>query len=149
LSHLVWNAYETGPNWMRKIMLVGLTEQPAEKLLPLAHSWGQPAALQLNGSGYASQGFDPAQKAYLVQAAQPGSTLSFTWAASADAPVENPAVVILGWGGQDAKITLNGKSVAEGADLRIGHRQTIAGEDLIVWFRAATQSDLQVVIEAR
>jgi hypothetical protein len=149
LSHLVWNAYETGPDRMRKIMLVGLTEQPAESLLPLAHSWSRPAELRLAGAGYSNHGYDPAQKAYVVQAEKAGTKLEFTFAANADSPVVNPAIVILGWGGREAQVTLQGKLVPEGADLRIGHRQTIDGEDLIVWLQSQGQTDLQIRVEAR
>jgi len=148
LSHLAWNAYETGPNWMRKIMLVGLTEQPAEKLLPLARSWGQPAALTLAGEGRPSGSYDPGQKAYVVRGAKPGAKLALTLAASADSPLANPAFVILGWGGSDAKIMLNGKATAPGAALRLGHRQTIDGEDLIVWVQAESQTEFRILIES-
>ena len=147
LTHLVWGAYETGPNRMRKIMLAGLTEQPAEQLLPLARSWAKPAELRLTGAGYASQGFDPAQKAYLLHREAAGTKLSFTLAASADSPVENPAFVIHGWGAGNAKVSLNGKTVPAGADLRIGHRQTIDGEDLIVWLRTTSQTAGNILIE--
>ena len=35
LTHLLWKPSQQGHHWMRKIMLAGLTDQPAEKLLPL------------------------------------------------------------------------------------------------------------------
>ena len=43
-------------------------------------------------------------------------------AASNDSPVVNLALVINGWGGDDATLTLNGKKVPQGKDLHVGHR---------------------------
>jgi hypothetical protein len=149
LSHLAWNYYQTGPEWMRKIMLVGLTEQPAEKLLPLARSWAKPAELKLTSEGFTSDGFDPAQKAYVVKCAKPGAKLSFTLAASAESPVVNPSFVLLGWGNREAKLTLDGQAVSQGEALRIGHRQTIDGEDLIVWLKTDATAPIKAVIEPR
>ena len=146
LSHLAWNYFQTGPNWMRKIMLVGLTEQPAENLLPLARSWAKPAELILNGAGFTSEGFDSAQKAYVVKCAKAGTKLSCTLAASAESPAVNPCFVLLGWGGKDAKLTLNGKSVLPGETFRIGHRQTIDGDDLIVWIKTDSAAPITISI---
>ena len=147
LSHLVWNSYQTGPNWMRKIMLAGMTEQRAEKLLPLANSWSKPAELKLTGEGFTSTGLDPAQKAYLLKCQTPGAKLSFTLAASAESPVVNPAFVVLGWGNKNAKLALNGKVLAQGEALHFGNRQTIDGEDLVVWVKADSTAPLNFVIE--
>jgi len=147
LSHLVWKSYQAGPNWMRKILLAGMTEQRAEKLLPLANSWSKPAELKLTGEGFTSTGLDPAQKAYLLKCQTPGAKLSFTLAASTESPVVNPAFVVLGWGNKNAKLALNGKALAQGEALHFGNRQTIDGEDLVVWVKADSTAPLNFVIE--
>ena len=147
LSHLVWNSYQAGPNWMRKILLAGMTEQRAEKLLPLARSWSKPAELKLTGDGFTSTGLDPAQKAYLLKCQTPGAKLSFTLAASTESPVVNPAFVVLDWGNKNAKLALNGKALAQGEALHFGNRQTIDGEDLVVWVKADSTAPLNFVIE--
>lgn len=149
LSHLVWNAYETGLNRMRKIMLVGLTEQSAEALVPLARSWSQPAGLELVSEGLLSRGYDPAQKAYILQIEKAGSACAFTVAASPGSPVVNPAFVLQGWGQRDVKVLVNGENIPEGANLMTGHRQTIDGDDLIVWLRIESRAQLKLLIEPR
>jgi hypothetical protein len=44
---------------------------------------------------------------------------------------------------------VNGRTAAEGPDLRLGHRQTIDGEDLIIWLRTEARTDLHLSVEAR
>jgi hypothetical protein len=149
LTHLYWGAYQTGPQWMRKIMLAGMTDQPAESLLPLVRSWSRPAELKPTGRGFKSQGYDPAQKAYILNCEKPGADLSFDLAANAESPVVNPAFVILGWGSADATLECNGKKLARGDDFRRGHRQTIDGEDLIVWLKLQTDSPVKIRIQAK
>ena len=136
LTHLIWDAYQTGPQWVRKIMLAGMTDQPAEKLLPLVRSWSQPPELKLAGDGYKNLGYDPAQKAYVLKCEKPGAGLAFEFIANGQSPVVNPALTILGWGKADAKLKLDGKMVSRGENFRWGHRQTIDGDDLIVWLKA-------------
>ena len=48
----------------------------------------------------------------------------------------NPAFVVKGWGERPARIRLNGQEIRhrEGA-VRLGHRRTLDGTDLIVWLR--------------
>lgn len=147
LSHLFWAAFESGPRWMRKIMLAGMTDQPAEKLLPLMRSWSKPAELKPGSGDFSGLGYDPAQKAHLLKCGRPGATLRFTLAASAESPLVNPALVILGWGAKDAKLLLDGTPVARGDALRLGHRQTLDGEDLVVWLKAESIEPLDFVIE--
>ena len=149
LTHLYWDTYQTGPQWMRKIMLAGMTDQPAETLLPLVRSWSRPAELKPTSSGFNSLGYDPAQKAYLLKCEKPGAELSFELAANAESPVVNPAFVLLGWGRADATLTLNGKTVASGECFRHGHRETLEGEDLIVWLKHQADSPLKIQIRAK
>jgi len=148
LSHLVWNAYAAGPDRMRKIMLVGLTDQKAEALLPLARSWAKPPELIFTGEDYTGSGYDPAQKAYSLHSKKPGTKLTVLLAPSADSPIVNPAFVILGWGDQEAKFKVNGKAAEPGTALRVGHRQTIDSNDLIAWVRAESQTEFRLDIEA-
>jgi hypothetical protein len=149
LTHLYWEPYQTGPQTMRKIMLAGMTDQPAESLLPLVRSWSRPAELKPTGRGFEASGYDPAQKAYILNCETPGAELSFDLVANAESPVVNPAFVILGWGSADATLELNGKGLARGEDFRRGHRQTIDGEDLIVWLKYQTESPLNIRIRAK
>jgi hypothetical protein len=45
-------------------MHAGMTERPAEQLLPLMRSWSDPPALRFTGGGAVSEGYDRALKAY-------------------------------------------------------------------------------------
>ena len=149
LTHLFWGQYQAGPQWMRKIMLAGMTDQSAESLLPLMRAWSHPAELRPSGAGVASCGYDPTQKAYVLKCAQPGASLAFDLAANPESPVLNPAFVVLGWGATDAKLLLNGKEIPCGKDFRCGHRQTIDDQDLIVWLRMTATSPLNLQIIAK
>ena len=111
LTHLIWKPSQQGHRWMRKIMLAGLTVQPADKLPSLMRSWSQPAEIELTGDGFESEGYDQTQKAYVLKCKEPGADLSFKLAASMESPVINPALVVKGWGDANAQLTLNGKAI--------------------------------------
>jgi hypothetical protein len=55
--------------------------------------------------------------------------------------------VVLGWGNKNAKLALNGKALAQGEALHFGNRQTIDGEDLVVWLKADSTAPLNFVME--
>ncbi len=48
------------------VTLVGLTPEPIGEIVTLARSWLSPAPLTLGGAGYASEGYDREERAYVV-----------------------------------------------------------------------------------
>ncbi len=123
----------------------GMSKKSAKELVPLAKSWLQPAKLEAK-SGCSSQGYDRAQRAYMLTAK--GSTISVRIKASEKSPVVNPAFVVKNWGDANAALQLNGKKVKRGKDFRVGHRGKLDGTDLIVWFEAESTKPVEVSLSA-
>lgn len=150
LTHLFWDAYQAGPQWMRKIMLNGLTDQPATSLLPLTRSWSRPAPLVVVGGDFTSEGFDPAQKAYVLSKAMnpKNGDVQLRIDASEQSPVVNPAFVIKNWGEAGARLFVAGKETFRKDGFRLGHRSTIDGHDIIVWLPLQAAASLTLSIQA-
>ena len=96
----------------------GMSDKPAEELLPLAKSWLQPAVGEPLTEGLNVE-YDPAQRAYvLTRAGGQVKQLQVKLAASPQSPVVNPAFVVANWGSdKTATILLGGKQ----PDDSIGH----------------------------
>jgi hypothetical protein len=141
-----WKPYATSDTTITKIMVHGMTDKPVADLVPLAKAWIKPPQLRVEGSEYGSEGYDPTQMAYVVASRNSGraSELKLELAATQDSPAINPAFVITGWGSSGADVTLNGREIEPGKDLRIGHRHTVDGSDLLAWIRTESTEPMQV-----
>jgi hypothetical protein len=146
LSHIVWNAYQTSENSMSKLLLNGLTTKPPSELLPLAKSWLSPPQIDVAGEGFRSEGYDPAERAFILvhDASAKLAALDLTIQASDGSPAVNPAIVIKNWGDGEARMTLDGKPMTAGRDLRFGHVQRLEGTDLVVWIQTQAMKPLRV-----
>jgi hypothetical protein len=144
-----WKPYEEDGIKVTKIMLHGMTDKAVEGLVPLAKSWLLPPEMSLNSSGYTSEGYDPAQAAYLISnTEQDNSTpLSITINASKESPIINPAFVIKNWGKTDLVLKMNGTILKESEDYRIGYHQTFNGYDLIIWLEKQSESTINITID--
>ncbi|HIJ67293.1 MAG TPA: LamG domain-containing protein [Planctomycetes bacterium] len=151
LSHWSWKPYETTDNTMTKIMLNGLTTKKVDELIPLVKSWSNPAQLKLSGTGYTSDGYDPTQMAYVLNAKTPGQAqeVLFKLEASSDSPVINPAFVIKGWGFSDACLKIDGAEIKRGKNCRFGHRDRLEATDLIVWVRTESTKPLEISVSPK
>jgi len=127
----------------QRLMMEGMSNKSPEKLVPLAKSWLNPAELKVK-SGCTSDGYDRAQRAYQLTAAD--STISVVLDASEDSPVVNPAFVIKNWGQADAAIEVDGESVPRGEDFRFGHPRTVKDKDLVVWVRAESTEPIEITL---
>lgn len=146
LSHIYWKVYSRNSRSMTKIMMDGLTPQPVKDLLPLARSWTSPPRIEVSGEGYASEGYDPAQRAFVV-ARQSGSqpaALEIRLQASADSPLYDPAVLVRNWGTGGARLKINGKDAEWGKEDRLGHIRRLGGTDLIVWLQRISEAPLSI-----
>jgi hypothetical protein len=153
LSHIHWPPYKETDRCVTKLLLNGMTDLPAKALAPLARSWLHPAPLRLMRgdstlSNVVHEGYDPAQRAYVLSCREPGnpSVIVFTLQASGEAPVINPAFVIKGWGRKDASVTINGADIEKGKGFRNGIRHGVDGSDLIVWVNGRSFKPILVAI---
>jgi hypothetical protein len=127
-------------------MLCGLTEKTVTQLLPLARSWLIPPELKITKGALQSQGYDPTQRAYVLNCKKTGKPESaeFELPASNESPVVNPAFVIRNWGRSQARLIINGKPVKRGKNFRFGHRHTLEGSDLIIWLKIESTDKLKI-----
>ena len=128
--------------------LYGMTDVPFDEILPLARSWSKAPELKVVSGALKSGGFDPAQRAYVLTnstAGKPGRA-EITLSAEADSPVNNLCLLIKGWGGEGASVTLDGKPLAKKDGLRLGALPTLTGTDLVVWIEAKSSRPVRVVL---
>lgn len=148
LSHIYWDPYETTENTQSKLLLNGLTTKSVAELLPLAKSWLTPAEIDVVGEAYRSEGYDPAQRAYVLVRTTSGkpAVLELTLQASQHTPLVNPAIVIKNWGEDGARLQIDGKRVTRGKDFRYGRMQKLEGTDLVVWIQKESTTPLKVTV---
>ena len=93
-----------------------------------------------------SEGFDKAQRAYVLTCKKSGkpSKVKFQLTASLDNPVINPAFVVKNWGTAEAELNVNGKKVFLGKDFRAGYERTLRAGNLIIWLRAESVKPMSI-----
>jgi len=128
--------------------LYGMTEKSPLELLPAAKAWIHPPTAKIAGEAFAGGGYDQDQRAYLLQRVQAAGNLEVELAGSADSPVVNPALVIRGWGEEDAALKVDGGAVPRGPNYRYGHRRTLDGTDLIVWIKTVSEKPVKLSLSA-
>src|ERR1019366_4146799 len=103
-------------------------------------------AVDVEGETFQSEGYDPAQWAFVVARKNAGESaaLMLSLQAKASSPVVNPAIVIRNWGDTEAQLKFNGKPVNWGKDFRRGYIKRIDGTDLVVWIRQTSSSPLRL-----
>jgi hypothetical protein len=150
LSHIYWDAYETTEHEQSKLLMDGLTRKPAAELVPLAKAWLTPAKIEVAGAGFESEGYDPAQRAYVLsRKADAGETaLELALEAGPDTPVVNPAIVVKNWGDATPRLQVDGQAAAWGKEFRFGLVRTLEGTDLVVWIEKQTTQALRVRLTA-
>jgi hypothetical protein len=136
LTHMSWAAYKQAPQLMTKIMFTGMTDAPVDRLVTLQRSWANPAPVKVQETDSWSAGYDPAQKAYVIESKgdQDGAA-TIEIGASTESPLVNPALVLKNWGDRPATIAVDGSSLPLGPDCRLGRNRTLEGTDLVVWLR--------------
>ena len=149
LSHIFWDTYATNENSITKILMDGLTTQSAAELAPLAKSWVSPPQIDVVGEGYQSEGYDPAQRAFMVvrNNADMPVALELNFRASDSSPIVNPAIVIKNWGEAAAQLKINGKPANWDKDSRRGYVKHLEGTDLVVWIRQTSTTPVQITLK--
>jgi hypothetical protein len=126
----------------------GLTTRPIAGLIPLAKSWLSPPKLQVDGSGFQNEGYDPTQRAYVVvrKGSAGAGRLRLTLQASKASPLFDPAIVIRNWGTGAARLEIDGKSVAWDKDYRMGYIHRSQQDDIVIWMQRQSSDILHVGI---
>ncbi len=149
LSHFQsWLPLEETEDTVSMLMLHGLTDKAARELVPLAKSWLSAPEIEMAGKGFASEGYDPAQRAYIVarQDAAVSAGVKLTLRASAERPAVNPVIIIRNWGQQGLTLRINERVVPLGKDFRVGRRHTLEGTDAVLWIRKESMTPLRMSV---
>ncbi len=138
----VWHENADATVWA--VWMTGMTDRPPDSLLPLARSWLQPAELQLDGAGFASEGYDRAERAYVVRRAggPEYGALVARLLASEQSPLENACLIVRNWGEAAARVAVNGRARTP----RVGYLRSLEGTDLLVWLAVRATTPVQVTI---
>ena len=136
LSHIYWPVYEQTDQTITKIFMDGLTTKPAAELAPLAKSWLKPAPIEVSGAR--SLGYDPTERAYVVDGEGGSNRATITLNGSAESPLVNPAVVIRNWQG-GTRVT--------GANVRTGRVQKLEGSDLVIFIETQSTGTVRINVE--
>ena len=151
LAHIQsWKPYEESAEGLTMLMLNGLSDKPADGLVPLAKSWLQAPKMDVAPGPFRAEGYDPAQKAFLAarrpEAPAGPAALDVTLRASTDSPLVNPALVVRDWGEAEPRIAIDGRAVPPGRDVRVGHVARLEGDDLVIWLRLESTSPVRIVV---
>ncbi|MCX6574671.1 MAG: hypothetical protein NTX99_11885 [Candidatus Aminicenantes bacterium] len=149
LAHIQsWRPYEETADGVTMLMLNGLTEKPAEALLPLAKSWLSPPKMDVEGEAFRGEGFDPAERAFVVARLRrdgPGRA-TVVLQASKESPAVNPVLRIRRWDAAIPRVEIDGRPAAAGQDVRAGLIPGLEGDDLVLWVRGEWTSSVRISI---
>jgi hypothetical protein len=125
------------------------TESPADLLL-LAKSWLSTPNMQVKGTDHHNDGYDPTQRAYVLTRAKGANpvTLRLTLDGSEASPVLDLAIVIKNWGDGGAQLKIDGRSVAPGKALRLGHIRRLESSDLVIWMQKQSTAPFNIELTA-
>lgn len=151
LTHMRWSPIAKTRDTVTKIHLEGMSDAGVADLASLARSWESPARLTIETSGFSGGDYDPGERAWVVerQGTAATSALAVTLDATPASPVENLALVVKGWGDDDAGVTLDGREMPRGSGIRMGHRRRLDGTDLILFVQVRGTTRLRLVLVRR
>jgi hypothetical protein len=143
-----WNDYEYTKKTRTRIMLQGVTDKKADKLVPLAKSWLKAPKMKITSDAYKGGVYDQSERAYIIEKMDSRSSAPCTFVldASKDSPLLNPAIIIKNWGSQLSTLSIDGKEIKQGKDFRQGIRKGPFGEDLIIWIRLDKEKPVKLEI---
>lgn len=139
ITHLYWPLYQEqngNAAFQEKILIEGMTDEPATSLSKLAKSWLD-APPVLNVSGGITHGYNAAHRAYVFDLGNGTNTLQFQINASGKQPVHNLCFEIKNWGSTaNAMIKVNGTSIKPGPDVKQGVTiDTDGNYSLVTWIK--------------
>jgi len=153
LGHMILRTfYEKTENTLSQIYLSGFTSspEPYKELAPLGRSWLKAPEIKLTAPSTGEYyGYDPSQRAFLLDASQAEDGIAFEILAGKDSPLVNPVFLINHWGSGDAVLELNGSRIDRGVNYRFGHYKTLDVDDgrvwkdvLVVWVRVKSMEPI-------
>jgi len=152
LTHVNWadsRGFGDDGTFEEKVLLEGLSNAPAEKLLTLARSFVAPPAITAAGEGLTAA-YDQSQRAYVLKrAGGEVSSLRVTIEASEQSPAFNPAIVVDNWAGDaPAKIKIDGQAPGKDMDVRQGVVPRANGVTaLVIWMELTATKPVTLGIE--
>ncbi len=152
LTHVNWAdsvTFGEKGTYEEKVLLEGLSNAPAEKLLTLARSFVNPPAITAAGEGLAAA-YDQNQRAYvLTRANSDVKTMRVTIDASEQSPVCSPAIVVENWSADTpAKIKIDGQAPGKAMDVRQGVVPRANGVNaLVIWMELTATKPVTLEIE--
>lgn len=126
LSHIYWPIAEKDEHRLVRILMDGLTLEPAAALAMRARAFVSPPEARLAGDGNVR--YDQSQRAFLVVGNRAGAAVSLSIDASEAHPLVNPAIVVPGWAGA-ASIRVNDKAY----NAQVGYVDKIEGRTLVAY----------------
>ena len=131
--------------YQEKIMMEGMSNADKDELVMLARSWLNAAQVK-SSSGCSDCRYDPAQRAYVMEAT--AKKIKFTLNGSKLRLIFNPCFVIKHWNSKDkASLKIDNIGQASGMEFRQGIIRDIDGTyTLIVWVKKRTTRPIQVEI---
>jgi hypothetical protein len=144
LTHCTWGVYQETDGSLTKIMLNGVTDKSDADLARVVRGWDSPPALSVLSGEFASEGYDPTQRTYVLRRTGGSTDVALMINAAEGSPIENLAIIVRGWGDYGATVQIDGKSV----DARVGRRSTLDGTDLIVWVPTSAVEPIRVEISS-
>jgi hypothetical protein len=131
---------------IRVRILMGMTTNSIESLLPLARSWNFPPRLEIKSDGFTSSGYDQYQRAYLLEKSdEKAGKLTCEISASPESPIVNLCLVIKHWGTMPAAIQINGRPVSD-KDCATGLVRTLESDNLVFWLKVQLTEKLRLVV---
>jgi len=149
LAHIQsWRPYEETADGVTMLMLNGLTDKPAEALVPLAKAWLSPPKMDVEGEAFRGDGFDPTERAFVVaRRGQDGpGRVTVILQASKDSPAVNPVLRIRRWDSAIPRVEVGGRPAVVGQDVRAGLMPGLEGDDLVLWIRGEWTSPVRISI---
>jgi hypothetical protein len=160
IGHMLnfWH-YRRTDNTLEQVYLHGMTNatDPTGELVPLAWSWIAAPKLRMDGlePDYMKYTYDPAQRAYVVPRKGRGPTsLELELQPEddeMDAPgwIINPAFVVKDWDEPGVVLKVDGKTIEQGKNFRVGYEQTTTGRDLVIWLKMKTNKNTTFAITSK
>ena len=131
--------------------IYGTIEGKFEDLARIGRSWTNAPALDVQGAGVVSNGYDLSQRAYVLTCREAGKPAAVEGAlkASPESPLVNAALIVKGWGDGGAALEIDGKPAVRGRDFRTGSIRTLEGTDLVVWIKTESTRPVKLVLSPR
>jgi hypothetical protein len=127
----------------QRLLMEGVSNKSAEELMPLARSWLHPANIEIV-SGCKSAEYDPAQRAYLIEAID--SKIVVNLKGSEQSPIVNPAFIIRDWKSEKS-VSIDGNLLNNGKDYQSGKPAMVANNYLVVWIEYESIGETEIIIE--